>query len=125
MEVNWDGIEKVNFEANDILFHEGDIGFFFYIIQDGEVEVYRTAANGEKKALAVLEAGQALGELALVSNLPRSASARALTNGSAYKVSEENYQKLLSDLPGWAVAILEGLIERLRKTSELLAQASI
>jgi CRP/FNR family cyclic AMP-dependent transcriptional regulator len=123
--MSWDGIEKVDFLANDILFHEGDIGFYFYIIQEGEIEVFRKTAKGDKKILDTIGAGQALGEFALVTQQPRSASARALTAGSAYKVSEENYKKLLSELPGWANAILEGLIVRLRKTSELLAEQSV
>jgi CRP-like cAMP-binding protein len=123
--MSWDGIEQVNFLANDILFNEGDVGFYFYIIQEGEVEVYRQSTQGEKKILDTISAGQALGEFALVTQRPRSASARAITSGSAYKVSEENYQKLLGELPGWAVAILEGLIERLRKTSELLVEQSM
>lgn len=125
MEISWDGIEKVSFKKNDILFKEGDTGFFFYVIQEGEVEVYRHSSRGVDKRLDVLKSGQALGEFALVSQRARSASARAITDGYAYKISEENYQKLLTELPGWAVAILDGLIERLRRTNEALSEQSI
>ncbi len=123
MEITMAGIEKRAFKKNDILFKEGDTGFFFYIIQEGEVEVYRTTSRGNKR-LDVLLAGQALGEFALVSQKPRSATACALTDGFAYKISAENYQKLLTDLPGWAFAIIEGLIERLRRTNESLSEHS-
>ena len=122
MEISMDGIEEVTFKKGDVLFQEGESGFFFYIIQEGEVEVYRASARGVNKRLDVLKPGQALGEFALVSQKPRSATARALTDGMAFRVSEENYQKLLADLPGWAFAILSGLIERLRRTNEAISE---
>ncbi len=120
MGIFMDGIEKVTFKKGHIFFTEGDTGFFFFVIQDGEVEVYRETLRGNKH-LDTLTEGQAFGEFALVSKEPRSATARAVTDGSAYKVSEENYKKLLGDLPGWATAILEGLIKRIRKTNEVMS----
>ncbi len=124
MEISMEGIERVNFKKNDLLIKEGDTGFFFYIIQEGEVEVFRPSSRGKEKRLNVLKEGQALGEFALVSNQARSASARALTDGFAYKVSEENYKQLLADLPGWAVAVMSGLIDRLQKNNEIFLEHS-
>jgi CRP-like cAMP-binding protein len=120
----WHGIEVVAFKKDDVLFKEGDFSFFFFVIRDGQVEVFRKDEEGNQKVLGVVDSGQALGEFALITNSMRSASARALTDGHAYKVSQETYQKLLADLPEWAMAVMTGLIQRLQSANDALAQQS-
>src|SRR5687768_5939628 len=94
-----DSLEKVEFKPGEFLFHENDASFFFFIIQDGSVEVFKTDANNKQIPLAVAVEGQALGEFAMVAKKARSASARALTKVTAVKVSEQAYQTLLGELP--------------------------
>ena len=113
-------LEKVVFESGDFLFHENDQSFFFFIIQEGNVEVFKTDTSNTKIPLAVVGEGQALGEFAMVSKKARSASARALTKTVAVKVSEEAYQSLLAELPSWALAVFEGLVERLRQADDII-----
>ena len=122
MDIALDGIEKINFKKGDIFFHEGDSSFFFYIIEDGEVDIAKSSPGGTLKSYDIIRSGEALGEFALLSKRPRSATATALTDGTAFKISEKNYEKLLEDLPGWAVAILTGLIERLSRTNQRLSE---
>ncbi len=118
----WQNLKRVDFKAGDVLFEEGDQGFFFYIIQEGKVEIYRTQENGRTKTLTVVEEGQALGEFALITESLRSASARALTDGYAIEVSEDGYKKLLAELPEWAIAVFQSLIRRLKDANELLTK---
>jgi CRP/FNR family cyclic AMP-dependent transcriptional regulator len=116
-----ESLKKAEFEAGDFLFQEGDVNFHFYIIQKGEVEILlKRQPSQELVSIATLGPGQAVGEFALVSRKPRSASARAKTKVSAIKVSEEGYAKLLQELPEWSRAVLESLIERIRYTDEIL-----
>ena len=117
------GLELVHFESDEKLFIEGERTFFFYMIKEGEVEVYRETPDGQKTVLAVVEAGQSLGEFAMIDKQPRSASARALGHVVAVQISEEAYGKLLSDLPTWAQAMMEGLVSRLRKANEIIQQS--
>lgn len=118
----WEGIERIDFEAGHSFFTEGEEGFFFYVVQAGQVEIFKTDHTGKKKTLGIVGPGQALGEFALITNSPRSASAQALTVGYAYRVSEEVYKKLLADLPSWAVAVFESLIQRLRQANEMITE---
>jgi putative ABC transport system ATP-binding protein len=60
-----------------VLFNQGDRGDLVYVVEQGEVEVYRTRADGGEEVLAVVGVGQYFGELGPMLNLPRSASARA------------------------------------------------
>ncbi len=118
----WQNLRRVDFKAGDILFKEGDQGFFFYIIQEGKVEIFREEDDGEHKTLGVAEAGQPVGEFALITESLRSASARALTTGFAVEVSEDGYKKLLQELPEWALAIFQSLIRRLKDANGLLSR---
>lgn len=118
----WQNLKRVDFRAGDILFEEGDQGFFFYIVQEGKVEVFRTQEDGRTKTLSIVEEGQALGEFALITESLRSASARAITDGYAVEVSEDGYKRLLQELPEWALAVFQSLIRRLKDANELLTK---
>lgn len=115
-----ENLELVHFQANAILFNEGEETFFFYMIKEGQVEIYRTTDEGKKIILAEVQEGQSLGEFAMIDRQPRSASARALTDVVAVKVSEQAYAALLAELPTWVQAMLEGLVTRLRKANEII-----
>jgi CRP/FNR family transcriptional regulator, cyclic AMP receptor protein len=125
MEDLGDQIEVVEFERGDNLFRENENSFHFYIIQEGNVEVYKRGDNGAKVPLAVVGPGCSIGEFAMIDRLPRSATADALSHVVAVKVSEAAYEKLLKDLPDWAVAVMKALVERLRQTNELIRASGI
>ncbi len=113
-------LKQISFKQGQVLFREGDEGYFFFIVQTGQVEVFRSGREGKDITLGTVEPGQPLGEFALLTNNKRSASARALTDGTAIEVSENAYRKLISELPDWSVAVLESLINRLTRANELL-----
>jgi CRP/FNR family cyclic AMP-dependent transcriptional regulator len=116
-------IKPVRFSAGHILFRENDQSFHFYIIQEGEVEIFKTSDDGSKVPLAVVTQGASIGEFAMIDRLPRSATAVALTEVSAVEVSEAAYRQLLEDLPDWAVSVMKALVERIRHTNEIIRRA--
>lgn len=118
-------IKPIQFKAGDILFNENDESFHFYIIQKGQVEVYKTSPAGQKVPLAVVHEGTSIGEFAMIDRLPRSATAQAITDVECVEVSETAYQQLLSDLPEWAVSVMKGLVERLRHTNEIVRRFQV
>jgi len=118
-------IEQVSFKAGDILFNEGDTTYHFYVIQEGEIEIYKTTPEGKPVPLGTVSAGSSLGEFAMLDHMPRSATARAVTDVSAAKVSEEAYQQLIEELPEWAVAVMRGMIDRIRATNEIIRKNGI
>ena len=118
-------IEQVSFKAGDILFHEGDLTYHFYVVQEGEIEIYKTASDGKKLVLGVVNSGASLGEFAMLDHMPRSATACALTDVSAAKVSEQAYEQLIDELPEWAVAVMRGMIDRLRATNDIIRRNGI
>ena len=116
-------IEQVTFQANEVLFHEHEVTFHFFVIQEGEVEVYKTSIEGNRITLGVLGPGTSIGEFAMLDHKPRSASCRALTTVHAAKVSEEAYNELITELPEWAIAVMRGMIDRLRHTNEIIRRS--
>lgn len=120
-----ESLERVVFKPGEFLFHENEESYFFFIVQEGSVEVFKTDSAKTHIPLAVVGEGQALGEFAMVSKKSRSASARALTTTVAVKVSQEAYQTLLNELPSWALAVFEGLVERLRQADEIIKNYKI
>jgi putative ABC transport system ATP-binding protein len=69
--------EEVTLSTGEVLFNQGDRGDLVYVVEQGEVEVYRKRTDGGEEVLAVVGVGQYFGELGPMLNLPRSASARA------------------------------------------------
>ena len=72
--------EEVKLAAGEILFRQGERGELIYFIESGLLEVYRELADGGTEALAQVEAGNYVGELGPILNLPRSASVRAVAD---------------------------------------------
>ena len=119
-----DDIKEVTFQDGDFLFHEGEKSFHFYILHEGEVEIFRTK-DDKKLPLAIIETGHSIGEFAMIDRLPRSASAQAIGTVRTTCVSEHAYQQLLSELPEWAVSVMKGLVERLRQTNDIIRRHGI
>jgi putative ABC transport system ATP-binding protein len=69
--------EELRFEAGEVVFEQGSRGDLVYVVDAGEVEIYRERGDGTEEPLATVSAGSYFGELGPTLNLPRSASARA------------------------------------------------
>lgn len=116
-------IKLVSFAPGEILFREHEKSFQFYIIQEGTVEVYKTTPENQRIVLAEISSSgehSSIGEFALIDNRPRSATAEAKTHVKAVEVSAEAFEKLLLDLPDWAVSMMRGLVARLRSANEII-----
>jgi putative ABC transport system ATP-binding protein len=70
--------EKVELAPGDVLFEQGDPGDLVYVVECGEVEIFRVQADGTDERVTVIEAGGYFGELAPMFGLRRSAGARAI-----------------------------------------------
>jgi len=111
--------ESVLVEAGEAVFEEGDRGDHFFIIVRGEIELRKRSGKEEKK-LAVLRAGQAFGEMALLNQTPRSASAYALVDTYMLSISRAAFGQILGG-DTLAVRLLRNLSRSLWATSVRLA----
>lgn len=77
-----------DFESGEQVFAEGEEGHAMYIVTRGAFEVYRRL-SGQDVFIASVEPGDHFGEIALLSNHPRSASVRAIQSSSAIRLSKQ------------------------------------
>ena len=119
-------LETVRFEAGALIFHEGDAGDCCYFLDGGTVrlEIPRPEVDSEG-VLAYLEPGSVLGEVALLDEQPRSASAYAEAAVVARQLTVARLEQLTRDQPALAATFLRALgadaARKLRKTTERLS----
>jgi signal transduction histidine kinase len=113
---------EVNLSAGEILFTEGSTGDQAYVIQEGQIEIYKSVGKREV-LLAVRGPGEVIGEMSLLDAVPRNASGRARTDCKLVAITHEQLDRLLSSSSSAAITMLHTITDRL-KSSELLLQQS-
>jgi len=88
----------VTLEAGDYVFRQGDPSDLVYLIRSGEIEIVRDMADGSEYRLTLIGAGSYFGEFGPMLNLPRSASARALTAAVLTGCSVEQFRNMVTRL---------------------------
>ena len=102
------GVRREYFEPGQAVFQEGDRGDWLYVVTEGEVEVLKQNGGGTATSLRRLGPGECFGEIALVSDQPRTATVRAVTATNVLAVDREAFQALFATLPP-----LRGFVETL------------
>lgn len=105
-------------DAGTILFREKEIGTEFYILVSGSVKIYTADNQGKEKILAVMQAGDSFGELALIDGKPRSASAATVEKCVLLSLSKQDFFAVLQDHFDITLSIMQELCNRLRVTNE-------
>lgn len=106
----------------EIIFSEGDIGTEMYIIQSGAVELFKSIA-GETRVLATLEKGDFFGEMSVLEDLPRTASARAKTDVEVVRINGALFDTMLKSNTEIAIRMMRKLSRRVRDVSAMLEDA--
>ena len=107
--------EKI-LKAGEILFREGERGEEMYLIRSGKVEI-SNSSGGAKKVLATLSEGSFLGEMAIVDDAPRSATATALAEVSLLILDRSAFKAQIQENP-MVDYLISSLVRRLRETNE-------
>jgi CRP-like cAMP-binding protein len=111
----------VRLTKGEVLFSEGDAGDKLFLVESGKIKLGHTAPDGRESIIAVLGAGEMLGELSLFDPGPRTATAVAVSNTKVLSMSHEALLPWLVGRPDLAVSLLAALARRLRRTNEALA----
>lgn len=109
----------VELKEGEYVFREGELGTEMYIINEGKVEILNQVGD-EEQLLAVLEKGDFFGEMSVLEDLPRAASARAATDIRLLPINGSTFDQLLQGNPEIAVRMMRKLSRRLRETDEML-----
>lgn len=91
------GIVPLHYETGEIIFNEGDIGDFLYIIADGEVEIFHNK-EGKDSIIATLHKGEFFGEMALLNQKTRTASVRCTQPTNVLALKKSDFGALIANL---------------------------
>jgi CRP/FNR family transcriptional regulator, cyclic AMP receptor protein len=111
-----------DFFAGEAIFKEGDAGDAFYAVLEGKVRISKEIEGAGEEALTILDKGSYFGEMALIDEFPRSASAVAYTDCRVLMMDKADFSQLLSRNKDLAYKLLwvfcQVLSQRLRDTNE-------
>ena len=102
-------LDRLDMPAGTEVIRQGDVGDRFYVIDDGQFEI---VIDGEP--ITVQGEGEYFGEIALLQDVPRTATVRAVDDGAVWALDQEEFLETLTDLPQAASAAHAISAERLR-----------
>lgn len=105
------------YNSGAVIFEEGSKGDAMYIVLEGEVDLL---VGG--KLVAHLDVGKTFGEMALIDDSPRSATAVAATDCNLARIGPERYEEMVVETPYFAGHIVHMLAERLRDMDRKFAE---
>jgi CRP-like cAMP-binding protein len=106
------------------LFRKGDEGTALYIIKKGKIKIVLPSTVGEEVIITIFSEGDFLGEMSLLDKKPRSADAVAMEDSEVYVLNRTDFLSFLQKNEGAIKCILSCLSGRLRKTDDLVEDAS-
>ena len=119
-------LKERHLAAGEIIFNQGDIGDELIIVKEGVVSIFMPVESQTQdvQAIRIFMPGQMLGEMALIDQKPRSASARAEEPSRILTLSKYDFQNLLEHSPELALSVMSGLSDRIRYTTDFLGEVS-
>lgn len=114
--------DRLNYQVGERLCTQGEEGDCAFIILKGAAEVLVNTPEGERKVAEVSE-NSIVGEIAILCDVPRTATLIAISDMNVLTVSKEDFLKLLKEFPDMSLEVMRTLALRLERTTQDLAIA--
>ena len=114
--------DRLTFAPDDVLFEQGQAGDAAYLILSGSAEVEIETPGGRFK-IATIHEHEIVGEIAILCDVPRTATVRASGELVTLRIAKERFFTLLAEFPEMAVEMLRELARRLEVTTVRLREA--
>jgi CRP-like cAMP-binding protein len=101
--------------SETVLFREGQEGDVAYLLQAGEVEIYKELPDGTERRIGLITEGGIFGEMALIDNQPRMANARTLAACTLVVINRMMFEERLRKLDPFTRGLLNMLVRNLRE----------
>ena len=115
--------ERMTFNAGQELFHQGDQGDAMYVILGGVADVLIDTPGGQI-TVAELKKNGFVGEIAILCDVPRTATIKAREQLATLRISKDMFYRLIAEFPQMAIEIMRELAHRLEDTNEKLRNAT-
>ena len=109
---------------HSIIVQEGESGDRLFIIMKGSVKVSYYTQDGREVILSILDQGEMFGELSLLDEQPRSATVTTLEATELAMIRRSDFQKLMLDNSHIMLKVMNEIVMRLRRTSQVLERIS-
>jgi CRP-like cAMP-binding protein len=110
-------IREKNVRQGEVVFSENELGDEMYLVYDGKILIYYEIA-GHEEPLQIIESSGFFGEMAIIDERPRSASARAEKDSMLLVLHRNDFRAAVLDYPDMAFAVFKELSQRLRQADE-------
>ena len=114
--------ERLTYSEGDVLFAQGDAGDAAYIIIGGKADVVVDTPGGPL-VVATLDEHEIVGEIAILCDVPRTATVKAKTEVTTLRITKDLFFSLIVEFPQIAVEIMRELAHRLEVTTVRLREA--
>lgn len=115
-----DRYPRKHLPASTTLFQEGDFGQTMYLVTKGSLQISKRVIEGAEKVLAMLDAGQYVGEMSLLTGAPRSATAKAIVDAEVIEIDQQAFMRLLRDHSEVGLDLMRQMAHRLQEANEQL-----
>ncbi|HMR30012.1 MAG TPA: cyclic nucleotide-binding domain-containing protein [Geminicoccaceae bacterium] len=115
--------EQVEYMEGEVLFRQGDAGDAAYIVLEGDADILVDTPQGQVR-VAQLGKNDIVGEIAILCDVPRTATVAAATRLLTLRVSKDGFFNLVTQFPQVGVEIMHELASRLHHTTQQLTEAS-
>lgn len=107
-------LEKREYKSGEIIFSQGDTGDDAFIVESGQIEIARGNGTAEL-VIATIEENGMFGEMALIDDSPRMATARAMRKTTCIVIPKRAFSKLLRDSHPVLHVVLNTMMRRVRE----------
>jgi signal transduction histidine kinase len=106
------------FGSQVVIFHEGDAPDRFYVLLEGQVEIWKDFGTPYADILAIRGPGACFGEMSLIDELPRSATVRTTTPIRVVSLEKPHFRKVIEQNPPVALLIMRTVSQMIRVSNE-------
>ena len=114
--------DRVIFEAGQVMFRAGDAGDACYIVIDGRIQITVDTPNGPI-VVNTLGRNEIIGEIAIFGDVPRTATATAVTQLETLRISKDLFYSVIRENPDAALELIRILASRLANTTAQLTKS--
>jgi CRP-like cAMP-binding protein len=113
--------ERLTYDQGQVIFNAGDSADAAYVVIEGTVEISVPTPNGPI-VINTMTKNEILGEIAIVGDVPRTATAKAVSKLETLKISKELFVKIVRENPDAAIELIRILAARLASTTSQLTR---
>jgi CRP-like cAMP-binding protein len=117
-------MQRERFASGETIFRQNEASHSAYLILSGTVDIH-VEEDGRRVHVATLEAGDVLGEMGLITDQPRSATATARKHCALMRLEPEEFFRLLDEHPQEIMDYIKALIDRLKKLNVRLLEPDV